>query len=111
MATAAVPPTTPTTPVTPVTPAKRKFTFPTAYTVLALLLVVIAILTFIIPAGRYNLDADGAPLPGTYHQVDANPQGLSSTLMAPVNGMYGIKNADGNINIYNTGGLYGAIDV
>jgi len=94
-----------------VKPEKRKFTFPTAYTVLALLLVVIAILTYFIPAGQYNLDADGAPIPGTYHQVTPNPQGLTSTLMAPVNGMYGIKDAAGSISIYNTGGLYGAIDV
>lgn len=92
-------------------PEKRKFTFPTAYTVLALLLVVIAILTFFIPAGRYDLDADGAPIPGTYHAVEPNPQGINSTLMAPINGMYGIKDETGSISIYNWGGMYGAIDV
>src|SRR5215211_1479396 len=95
-------------PAAPAAPAKRKFTFPTAYTVLALLLVVIAALTFFIPAGRYNLDADGAPIPGTYHQVEANPQGVGQTLMAPVNGMYGIKDETGGISIYNFGALYGA---
>jgi uncharacterized ion transporter superfamily protein YfcC len=31
--------------------------------------------------------------------------------MAPVNGMYGIQDSTGNINIYNDGSLYGAIDV
>ena len=47
-----------TTAVTTAAPEKRKFTFPTAYTILALLIVVVAVLTFIIPAGRYDLDAD-----------------------------------------------------
>jgi len=42
---------------------KRQFVFPTAYTILALLIIVMAALTFIIPAGRYDLDADGAPVP------------------------------------------------
>jgi uncharacterized ion transporter superfamily protein YfcC len=31
--------------------------------------------------------------------------------MAPINGMYGLQDASGNISIYNDGGLYGAIDV
>ena len=92
-------------------PEKRKFTFPTAYTILALLLVVVAVLTYIIPAGRYDLDENGAPIPGTYHAVESNPQQVTDTLMAPVNGMYGIKDEVGSISIYNLGTLYGAIDV
>ena len=31
--------------------------------------------------------------------------------MAPINGMYGIQDSSGYINIYNSGDLYGAIDV
>jgi uncharacterized ion transporter superfamily protein YfcC len=90
---------------------KRKFTFPTAYTILALLIVVVAALTFVIPAGRYDTDAEGAPIPGTYHTVEPNPQRLVDAVLAPINGMYGIKDAEGNVNVYNDGGLYGAIDV
>ena len=32
--------------------------------------------TWIIPAGSYDYDADGAPIPGTYHTVPPNPQKL-----------------------------------
>src|SRR3954447_15328918 len=53
---------------------RRGFTFPTAYTILFLLLIVMAVLTWIIPAGRYDLNPDGAPIPGTFHNVPQNPQ-------------------------------------
>ena len=90
---------------------KRKFTFPTAYTILALLLLIVAALTFIIPAGKYDTDADGAPIPGTYHLVESSPQRLTDAILAPIDGMYGVQNPEGNVNVYNTGDLYGAIDV
>ncbi len=100
----------PTT-TTGVAPQKRKFTFPTAYTILALLVVVFAALTFVIPAGRYDTDQEGSPVPGTYKPVEPNPQGPSAVLLAPVNGTYGIQDEKGNVNVYNSGALYGAIDV
>lgn len=90
---------------------KRKFQFPTAYTILALLIVVFAALTFVIPAGKYDVDAEGAPIPGTYHAVEANPQSLTAAVLAPINGMYGIQDEEGMVNVYNAGALYGAIDV
>ena len=39
---------------------KRKFTFPTAFTILFGLLILVAIATWIIPAGTYALSEDGA---------------------------------------------------
>jgi uncharacterized ion transporter superfamily protein YfcC len=86
--------------------------FPTAYTILAGLIVVVAILTFIIPAGEYDVDpASGEPIPGTYHQVERFPQGIASILLAPVDGMYGIQAEDGSVSTYNEGALYGAINI
>ena len=94
------------------TPAKRKFTFPSAFTVLFIVLVVIAAATWLIPAGSYDYDADGAPVPNTYHSVPANPQKLlSSALKGPINGMYGIEDESGNVDVWNSGELFGAIDV
>ena len=90
---------------------KKQRGFPSAFTILALLLVVVAVLTFIVPAGSYDVDADGAPIPGTYHTVEANPQRWRDAVLAPINGMYGIQDDTGYINVYNSGGLYGAIDV
>jgi uncharacterized ion transporter superfamily protein YfcC len=92
--------------------AKGKFTFPTAFTILFLLLVVIALATWIIPAGSYDYDADGAPIPGTYHEVESNPQALlKSALKGPITGMYGIEDETGNVDVWNYGELFGAIDV
>ena len=52
----------------------HRFTLPSAYTILFALIVVTAIATWIIPAGQYALDPDGSPLPGTYQEVDGDPQ-------------------------------------
>jgi len=104
----AQPPAQPATPP----PEKKGFTFPTAYTVLFILLVIMAALTYVIPAGQYNRNPDGEPIPGSYHTVPQNPQKLlSGTLLAPISGTYGIQSADGNVSPYNSGTLYGAINV
>jgi uncharacterized ion transporter superfamily protein YfcC len=91
---------------------KSRFALPSAYTILFGLIVVAAIATWIVPAGAYNLTEDGAPVPGTYHEVDSKPARIVvDSLTAPINGLYGIESADGNINYYNDGTLFGAIDV
>src|SRR4029453_19094239 len=91
---------------------KSRFRLPSAYTILFALIVLAAIATWIIPAGTYNLSADGEPIPGTYHEVDSKPARiLVDSLTAPINGLYGIENATGNINYYNSGSLFGAIDI
>jgi uncharacterized ion transporter superfamily protein YfcC len=49
---------------------KEKFKFPTAFTVLAAVLLLVWIASFFIPAGRYKTNATtGAPIPGTYHEL------------------------------------------
>ncbi|GGI93474.1 C4-dicarboxylate ABC transporter [Halopseudomonas pertucinogena] len=67
--------------------------FPTAYTVLFLLIAVIAALTWIIPAGQYErvmseeIDREVA-VPGTYQIVEPNPQGFVDVMLAPTAGFY-----------------------
>jgi uncharacterized ion transporter superfamily protein YfcC len=91
---------------------KRGFRLPSAYTILFALIVLMALATWIVPAGTYDVDKAGSPIPGTYHSVDSHPSRiLIDSLTAPINGLYGIENAKGNINYYNTGTLFGAIDV
>ena len=90
----------------------RGFALPSAYTILFILIVIVAILTWIIPAGAYDVDPNGEPIPGTYHSVPANPQRVVvDSLMAPINGLYGIGAEDGSISVWNSGELFGAIDV
>ena len=88
------------------------FSLPSAYTILFILIVLVAIATYIIPAGQYELDENGQPIPGTYSQVEQNPQRvIVDSLMAPINGLYGIEGEDGSISVWNSGELFGAIDV
>ena len=54
---------------------EKKFHMPTAYAILFLLLILVAIATWIIPAGSYDY-VDGVPVSGTYHPVEQNPQGV-----------------------------------
>jgi uncharacterized ion transporter superfamily protein YfcC len=73
---------------------KTGWSFPTAYTILFILILFVAALTWIIPAGEYDRVVNEelgreVPVPGTYHEVEASPQRLlRSMLMAPIAGMY-----------------------
>ena len=50
--------------------AKRKFKMPSAFSILFGIVVIVALLTWLIPSGQYDLDADGQPIAGTYHRVE-----------------------------------------
>jgi uncharacterized ion transporter superfamily protein YfcC len=100
----------------PVEPAgekkKRSFALPSAYTILFVLIVLVAAATWIVPSGSYEYNADGEPIPGTYQEVDHAPQKIFlDSIKAPINGLYGIQDETGNISFWNTGELFGAIDV
>jgi uncharacterized ion transporter superfamily protein YfcC len=92
---------------------KARFALPSAYTILFSLIGVTALATWIIPAGRYALDADGSPIPGSYQEVDSSPSRiLVDSLKAPINGLYGVEDpVTKNVDVYNEGTLFGAIDV
>ena len=93
-------------------PARRGFALPSAYTILFGLIVLTAVATWLIPAGAYQLDESGKPIPGSYERVEPNPQRIVvDSLMAPINGLYGIEGEDGSISVWNSGELFGAIDV
>ncbi|MEC6798074.1 YfcC family protein [Photobacterium sp. S4TG1] len=67
--------------------------FPSAYTILMLLTVLMAALTWLIPAGQYQMVNNETlgkmvPLVGSYQTVEANPQGFLDILMAPIQGFY-----------------------
>ena len=96
----------------PPPPRRSRFTLPSAYTILFAPIVLVAIATWVVPAGTYQLDDEGSPVPGTYEEVEQQPQRiLVDSLLAPINGLYGIEGEDGSISVYNTGALFGAIDV
>jgi uncharacterized ion transporter superfamily protein YfcC len=53
----------------PAPPAQKRFRFPTAFTVLFIVLLLVWIASFWVPAGVYNKDANGSPIPGSYHHL------------------------------------------
>ena len=70
-----------------------KFKFPTAYTILFGLIVVVAIATWFVPAGEYDRELNEAlgrdvPVPGTYKEVEPNPQGFVDIVLAPIAGFF-----------------------
>lgn len=67
--------------------------FPTAYTILFLLIILVAALTWIIPSGSYDRvmsESAGREIAvsGTYKTVDSNPQGFVDIFLAPIAGFY-----------------------
>src|SRR3974377_984269 len=77
---------------------KRRFKFPTAFTVLFFVLVLVWIMTFIIPPGSYSyVSCDGGPpkpIPGTFGAVKVDlsfQERLYDLWVSPVNGLYGIR--------------------
>jgi uncharacterized ion transporter superfamily protein YfcC len=69
------------------------FRFPSAYTILFLLTIMMAAMTWIIPAGKYDRTMNDAlgkevAVPGTYQVVEANPQNWLDVLFAPIKGFY-----------------------
>ena len=97
--------------------------FPTAFTVLALVLLVVWLLSFVIPSGTYELDPKtGGPVPGTYTELpdcdsvekskDCVDKSVEEQLyelwISMPNGLYGIENARGHVGPFHEGFLYGS---
>jgi uncharacterized ion transporter superfamily protein YfcC len=111
-------------PPEPREPPARKFKFPTAFTVLALVLLLVWIASFFVPAGTYATNpATGGPTPGTYHKlpdcsaaaVGAQCVNTSFTFRfkqlwdAPPNGLYGVESVTTRfISADEQGFLYGS---
>ncbi|MFI0976811.1 YfcC family protein [Streptomyces sp. NPDC021093] len=99
----------------PGTGGKRKFSFPSALTILVIVTLGVWLLAFLIPSGAYDRDKNGSPIQGTYHRV---PSGQSFTdrlndlFLSPVNGLYGVQDAEsGQVGPDLAGELYGSAGV
>jgi uncharacterized ion transporter superfamily protein YfcC len=102
---------------------KKRLRFPTAFTVLAIVLLLVWIASFFVPAGAYNLDPKtGSPVPGTYHKlpncsaaaagvkcVDTSFTNRFRQLWdATPNGLYGVEGSSGQVSADESGLLYGS---
>jgi len=69
----------------------KKFTMPSAYTILIGIIIVVALLTYIVPAGEYQMVEDEGtgrmvPVAGTYEEIESTPQGITDVIVAPIKG-------------------------
>ena len=78
---------------------KHRFKMPSAFTILFFIIVVLAVLTWFIPAGKYATDSAGNIIAHTYHTVSPHPQGIWDVFMAMVIGMIGDSKTEGAIQI------------
>ena len=85
---------------------QRKFQMPTAYTILFCLILLVALSTWLIPAGSYDY-ADGIPISGSYHAVAPAPQGIGAALKAAFRGFYDA--VDVCVFILMVGGFLGVV--
>ena len=92
---------------------KKKFQMPSSFTILFILTAIVAVLTWLVPAGQYDLDDAGNFIQGTYHTVEASRQGLVDLVGAPIYGMLGKEGTDGAIQvslfILMVGGFLGVV--
>jgi uncharacterized ion transporter superfamily protein YfcC len=108
-----------TTEETPSTSEKqsepRKFQFPSAVTLLAIVAILVWVITIFIPAGSYKLDENGSPVPGSFHYVHSTlsvGERFKQILFAPINGLYGVQDTStGFVDPDNVGALFGSIGV
>lgn len=83
----------------------HKFTFPSAYSILLVLIALVAGLTWIVPAGQYQMEMNTVlnkevPIAGTWQPVVQQPQGLADIVLAPGDGFYNHKtNEAGAIDV------------
>jgi uncharacterized ion transporter superfamily protein YfcC len=96
-------------------PPRSQSRFPGAVATLAIVTVLVWVAALFIPAGRYLTDLDGSPIPGTYERVapplDAG-QMLQQLVLAPINGVYGLRNPDTEVvDTEIVGRMFGQIGV
>jgi uncharacterized ion transporter superfamily protein YfcC len=105
---------TPTSDTSP-QPQKRGFAFPSAVTTLAIVTVLVWFAALFIPSGKYDTDADGSPIPGTYQRIDSPldaSERMEQLVLAPVNGIYGLLSPNqGIVDTRTVGRLFGQIGV
>lgn len=94
---------------------KQGFKFPGAVTTLAIVTVLVWIATIFIPSGRYQADADGSPIPGTFRQIPSPltfGEHVQQLVLAPVNGVYGLRSTQSDVvDTEIVGRIFGQIGV
>ena len=88
--------------------SKKKFKMPNTYVILFGVICFIAVLSWFVPGGAYDLTEAGDAIPGTFHLVESKPQGRWDVFLAPITGMLGSGAISGAISISLTILLFGS---
>ena len=94
---------------------QRGFKMPGAVTTLAIVTVLVWGAALFIPAGRYQTDADGSPIPGTFERVPSPltfAEKVEQLVLAPINGIYGLRNAEAKVvDTETVGRIFGQVGI
>lgn len=52
---------------------RHRFKMPSAFTILFIIIIIIAVLSWFIPAGKYSTDSSGNLIANTYHTTPSSP--------------------------------------
>jgi uncharacterized ion transporter superfamily protein YfcC len=96
-------------------PDARKGEFPSPLTILIFVLLAVWIAAFFVPAGQYQNDEAGNPIPGSFTVIESPldfGDRLAELFLAPINGLYGVQDPEtGMVGPFNRGQLFGAAQV
>ena len=90
---------------------KKRFIIPHTFTIIFLLIVLMAILTWVVPSGEFSReDVEGrmVVVPGTYQSVESNPQGFADVFKAPIEGFIDSAEVVGFVLL--VGGAFGIVN-
>lgn len=87
---------------------KKKFKSPNTYVILFVVICAVAVFSWFIPGGAYDLDDAGHAIAGTYHEVTSNPQGIWDVFISPIIGMVGSETTSAAIAISLTIMFFGS---
>jgi uncharacterized ion transporter superfamily protein YfcC len=94
---------------------KKKRGFPSPLGVLLLVLFGVWILTLVLPSGEYRLDEAGAPIAGSFEEVDSPlsfGESVQDLFFSPINGLYGSQDPEtGFVGPFESGPMFGSAPV
>lgn len=89
---------------------RKRFSMPHTYVLLFSIMVLMAVLTWVIPAGEFErmvIEGRTVVVPDSYHVVESNPQGIFDILKAVPQGLAEVQNI--SFFIFITGGSFALI--
>lgn len=91
---------------------KRKFSSLSTITVLSLIILLVAILTYIVPAGEFDRVVNEAGktvvVPGSYHAIESSPVGFKTLMAVVYNAVIAASSLIGFVFV--VGGAFGIIN-